>query len=161
MMLLLLVLNLESPFSQFMNSSAKTYADDMKISSLYLYDWYTENSSSVPVSKDLSLINRGGAWGTVQELRVSEPAAQIKHVPLVGVYPVPTRYSYWTGDTKKNSTSSDYTLTASYYKKIPWNEIWLNSKSIQVKPHDTARVVSYSDCSTRQNSWTVSSVYQL
>ncbi|MGI0018507.1 MAG: S8 family serine peptidase, partial [Nitrosotalea sp.] len=138
----MLVLNLESPFSQFMNSSAKTYADDLKISSLYLYDWDTENSSSVPVSKDLSLINRGGAWGTVQELRVSEPAAQIKHVPLVGVYPVPTRYSYWTGDTKKNSTSSDYTLTASYYKKVPWSEIWLNSKNIQIPPHDTARVVA-------------------
>ncbi len=138
----LLVLNLESPFSQFMNSSAKTYADDMKISSLYLYDWNTKNNSSVPVSKDLSLINRGGAWGTIQELRVSEPAAQIKHVPLVGVYPVPTRYSYWTGDTKKNSTSTDYTLTATYYKKIPWNEIWLGSKSIQVKPHDIARVTA-------------------
>lgn len=138
----LLVLNLESPFSQFMNSSAKKYADDMKISSLYLYDWNAKNKSSVPVSKDLSLINRGGAWGTVQELRVSDPAEKFEHVPLVGVYPVPTRYSYWTGDTKANSTSSDYTLTASYYKKTPWNEIWLDSKSIQVAPHGTAKVTA-------------------
>ncbi|WP_165776421.1 S8 family serine peptidase [Candidatus Nitrosotalea bavarica] len=138
----LLVLDLTSPFSQFMNSSAKTYADDMKISSLYLYDWNTKNDSSIPASQDLSLINRGGAWGTVQELRVSEPAAQIKHTPLVGIYPVPTRYSYWTGDTKKNSTSSDFTLTASYYKKISWNDIWLNSKNIQIKPHGTAKVIA-------------------
>ena len=137
----LLVLDLTFPFSQFMNSSAKTYADDMKISSLYLYDW-NKNDSSIPSSKDLSLINRGGAWGTVQELRVSEPASQIKHTPLVGVYPVPTRYSYWTGDTKKNSTSSDFTLTASYYKKTQWDEIWLNSKNIQIKPHGTAKVVA-------------------
>ena len=138
----LLVLNLESPFSQFMNSSAKRYADDMKISSLYLYDWNAKNDSSIPVSKDLSLINRGGAWGTVQELRVSDPAEKFEHVPLVGVYPVPTRYSYWTGDTKVNSTSSDYTLTASYYKKTPWNEIWLESKSIQVAPRGTAKVTA-------------------
>ncbi|MDE1770569.1 MAG: S8 family serine peptidase [Thaumarchaeota archaeon] len=138
----LLVLDLAFPFSQFMNSSAKTYADDMKISSLYLYDWDKKNDNSVPVSQDLSLINRGGAWGTVQELRVSEPAAQIKHTPLVGVYPVPTRFSYWTGDTKINSTSSDFTLTASYYKKIPWNEIWLNSKNIQIEPHGTAKVIA-------------------
>jgi hypothetical protein len=137
----LLVLDLTFPFSQFMNSSAKTYADDMKISSLYLYDW-SKGDSSTPSSKDLSLINRGGTWGTEQELRVSEPASKIKHTPLVGVYPVPTRFSYWTGDTKKNSTSSDYTLTASYYKKTQWNEIWLNSKNIQVKPHGTAKVVA-------------------
>ncbi len=138
----LMVLNLVFPFSQFMNSSAKTYADDMKISSLYLYDWNKKNSSSIPVSRDLSLINRGGSWGTVQELRVSDPATQIKHTPLVGVYQVPTRYSYWTGDTKKNSTSSDYTLTASYYKKVPWNEIWLGSKNIQIKAHQTAHVTA-------------------
>ena len=138
----LMILDLTFPFSQFMNSSAKTYADDMKISSLYLYDWNTKNDSSVPVSTELSLINRGGAWGTVQELRVSEPALQIKHTPLVGIYPVPTRFSYWTGDTKQNSTSSDFTLTASYYKKIPWDEIWLNSKSIQIKPHGTAKVIA-------------------
>jgi len=138
----LLVLNLAFPFSQFMNSSAKTYADDMKISSLYMYDWDKKNDTSVPASNDLSLINRGGSWGTVQELRVSEPATKIKHIPLVGVYPVPTRYSYWTGDTKKNSTSSDYTLTASYYKKIPWNQIWTNSKNISIKPHGSAKIIT-------------------
>ena len=136
----LLVLDLAFPFSQFMNSSAKTYADDMKISSLYLYDWNPKNASSTPTSEDLSLINRGGSWGTVQELRVSEPAEKIKHIPLVGVYPIPTRYSYWTGDTKKNSTASNFTVSASYYGKIPWDGIWLNSKNIQIKPYGEAKI---------------------
>jgi hypothetical protein len=138
----LMILKLAFPFSEFMNSSAKTYADDMKISSLYLYDWNKKNSNSTPASRDLSLINRGGSWGTVQELRVSEPSAQIKHIPLVGVYPVPTRYSYWTGDTKKNSTSSNYVLTTSYYKEVPWNEVWLDSTNIQIKAHQTAKVTA-------------------
>lgn len=138
----LMILKLRFPFSEFMNSSAKTYADDMKISSLYLYDWNKKNSNSTPASRDLSLINRGGSWGTVQELRVSEPSTQIKHIPLVGVYPVPTRYSYWTGDTKKNSTSSNYVLTSSYYKDVPWNEVWLDSTNIQIKAHQTAKVTS-------------------
>ncbi|MDE1725209.1 MAG: S8 family serine peptidase [Thaumarchaeota archaeon] len=138
----LLVLNLAFPFSDFMNSSAKTYADDMKISSLYLYDWDKKSTNSTPVSRDLSLINRGGSWGTVQELRVTKPSVQIKHTPLIGVYPVPTRYSYWTGDTKENSTSSDYTLTASYYKQVPWNGVWLDSTNIQVKAHQTTKVTA-------------------
>ena len=138
----LLILDLTLPFSQFMNSSSKTYADDMKISSLYLYDWVDKNNNNIPSYKELSLINRGGAWGTVQELRVSEPNTKITHTPLVGIYPVPSRYSYWTGDTKQNSTSSSFTITASYYKKIPWNEIWLDTNNISIKPHETARVVS-------------------
>ena len=37
------------------------------------------------------MINRAGSWGTVQELRVSEPKEKFDGVPLVGVYPVPTR----------------------------------------------------------------------
>ena len=47
------------------------------------------------------MINRAGSWGTVQELRVSEPKEKFDGVPLVGVYPVPTRYSYWLGDTNQ------------------------------------------------------------
>ncbi|TFH01611.1 MAG: peptidase S8, partial [Nitrosopumilus sp.] len=35
----LLILNVNFPFSAFMNKTADVYADDMKISSLYLYDW--------------------------------------------------------------------------------------------------------------------------
>ena len=138
----LMVLDLTFPFSQFMNSSAKQYADNMKISSLYLYDWNKENATSTPVSKDLSLINRGGVWGTVQELRVSEPEARFQHTPLVGIYPVPTTFSYWKGDTKQNSTSSSFTVTASYYKKTNWNDVWLNSNNIQIKPYGTAKIIA-------------------
>lgn len=138
----LMVLDLIFPFSQFMNSSSKKYADDMRISSLYLYDWNNKNNSLTPSYRDLSLINRGGSWGTVQELRVSDPVQKIQHTPLVGIYPVPTRYSYWAGDTKQNSTSMDYTLTASYYKKSSWNEIWLNSNTIQIPPYGKGKVTA-------------------
>jgi len=138
----LMVLNLNFPFSEFLNASSKMYADDIKISSLYLYDWDDKNKDGKQTYTELSMVNRGGSWGTVQELRVSEPNSKIKHVPLVGVYPVPTRYSYWQGDTKKNSTSMDYTISASYYKKENWNDIWLNSNDIQVAPHSSVHVMA-------------------
>lgn len=131
----LMVLDLTFPFSEFMNSSAKTYADDMKISSLYVYDWNNGHNDTTPTYKELSLVNRGGAWGTTQEVRISYPNSKFTHIPLIGVYPVPTRYSYWTGDTRKNSTSIDYTITASYYKKAKWSDIWINSNGIDIKPH--------------------------
>lgn len=137
----LLVLDLVFPFSEFMNSSAKTYADDMKISSLYLYDWDKRNNAT-PNYRDLALVNRAGSWGTVQELRVSNPDSKFEHVPLVGVYPVPTRYSYWSGDTKKNSTAMNYTIAASYYGKYPWRSVWLDSNDIQVRPHSSAAVTA-------------------
>ena len=57
------------------------------------------------------MVNRAGSWGTVQELRVSEPKEKFDGVLLVGVYPVPTIFSYWLGYTKQNSTSMDYTLS--------------------------------------------------
>ncbi|MDE1726165.1 MAG: S8 family serine peptidase [Thaumarchaeota archaeon] len=136
----LMVLNLAFPFSEFMNSSAKTYADDMKISSLYLYDWNNKHNDTQPTYQELSLVNRGGSWGTTQEIRISDPNSKFEHIPLVGVYPVPTRYSYWSGDTKKNSTSIDYTITASYYKKTQWNEIWFDSNSVKIKPHSKATI---------------------
>ncbi len=138
----LMILDLNFPFSQFMNSSSKKYADDMKISSLYLYDWNNKNNSTIPSYLDLSLVNRGGSWGTVQEVRVSDPLSKIKHTPVVGIYPVPTRYSYWTGDTKQNSTSINYTITASYYKKSPWNDVWLNSNNIEVPSHGTSKITA-------------------
>ncbi|MGC1709229.1 MAG: S8 family serine peptidase [Nitrosotalea sp.] len=134
----LLVLDLTFPFSEFMNSSAKTYADDMKISSLYIYDWNNKHNDTQPTSQELSLVNRGGSWGTVQEVRISDPNSKFEHIPLIGIYPVPTRYSYWSGDTKQNSTSIGYTITASYYKKTQWGEVWLDSNNMEVKPHSNA-----------------------
>jgi hypothetical protein len=138
----LMILNLNFPFSDFLNASSKMYADDIKISSLYLYDWDDKNKDGKPDYTELSMINRGGSWGTVQQLQISDPNLKIKHVPLVGVYPVPTRFSYWQGDTKKNSTSMDYTITASYYKKQNWNDIWVNYNDIQVAPHSSAQIVA-------------------
>jgi len=138
----LTVLDLSFPFSEFLNSTSKTYADNLKISSLYFYDWNNKTKENTPTYKELSLINRGGSWGTLQELRVSEPNSRIKHVSLVGVYPVPTIYSYWSGDTKKNSTSLDYNLTASYFEKADWRDIKVDSKNIEVRPHSSATVIA-------------------
>ncbi len=136
----LLILNVNFPFTTFMNKTDDIYANDIKISSLYLYDWIDKNNNTKVTSNELSLINRGGSWGTVQELRVTEPADKFEGTPLVGVYPVPTRYSYWLGDTKLNSTSMDYTLSASYYKKQNWSVLWPESSSISIQPQDSATI---------------------
>jgi hypothetical protein len=138
----LMILNLSFSFSNFMNKTEKMYAGDTKIASLYLYDWKDKNGDESVSSDELSMVNRGGTWGTVQELRVSEPASKFEGQPLVGVYPVPTRYSYWVGETKKNSTEMNYLLSASYYKKEAWQEIWLDSSMVHVKPRSTANILA-------------------
>lgn len=136
----LMVLNVNFAFNDFMNRTEKMYAGDMKIASLYLYDWNDKNKDKAVSSDELSMVNRGGNWGTVQEMRVSEPASKFEGEPLVGVYPVPTRHSYWTGDTKKNSTSMDYALSVSHYKRAAWGDIWVDSGLIRVPPKGTAQV---------------------
>jgi subtilisin family serine protease len=136
----LMILNLNFPFDNFMNKTDVLYANDMKISSLYLYDWIDKNNDTNIASDELSMINRAGSWGTVQELRITEPNEQFKGTPLVGVYPTPTRYSYYLGDTKHNSTSMEYTLSASYYQKDRWSVIWPESETITVPANNTAKV---------------------
>jgi len=136
----LMVLNLNFQFSEFMNSTADIYADDLKISSLYLYDWIDKNNNTDITSDELSMVNRAGSWGTVQELRVSDPKEKFDGVPLVGVYPVPSRYSYWLGDTNQNSTSMKYTLSASYYKNDNWSILWPDSTIINVPPKNFVTV---------------------
>ena len=136
----LMILNLNFPFSEFMNNTSDVYADDLKISSLYLYDWLDNNNDTQITSDELSLVNRGGSWGTVQEIRISEPNEKFDGTPLVGVYPVPLRYSYWLGNTNQNSTSMDYTLSASYYQKDQWSLLWSESQIINVSPQNTATV---------------------
>ena len=123
-----------------MNKTSDVYADDFKISSLYIYDWLDNNNDTKITSNELSMVNRAGSWGTVQELRVTDPNEKFEGTPLVGVYPVPTRFSYWLGDTKMNSTSMDYTLSASYYQKEKWSVIWSESQTITVPPKDVATV---------------------
>ena len=136
----LMILNLNFPFHEFMNSTSEVYADDLKISSLYLYDWIDKNNNTEITSDELSMVNRAGSWGTVQELRVSEPKEKFDGVPLVGIYPVPTRYSYWLGDTNQNSTSMEYTLSASYYQKEKWPVLWPDSKLIDVPSKNSVTV---------------------
>ncbi|MGH1566582.1 MAG: hypothetical protein ACRBB5_04010 [Nitrosopumilus sp.] len=47
-----------------MNSTSDIYADDLKISSLYLYDWIDNNNDTKITSNELSMINRAGSRGT-------------------------------------------------------------------------------------------------
>ena len=136
----LMILNVNFPFSDFMNNTSEIYADDLKISSLYFYDWIDNNNDTKITSDELSMVNRAGSWGTVQELRVSEPNEKFDGVPLVGIYHVPTRYSYWLGDTKQNSTSMDYTISASYYEKEKWPIIWSESESVYVPAENSSTV---------------------
>jgi hypothetical protein len=137
-----MVLNAHFPFDSFMNKTAAIYADDIKISSLYLYDWIDINKDDTIDDTELSLVNRAGSWGTVQELRISNPDEKFDGTPLVGIYPVPTRYSYWQGNTMLNSTSMDYTVLASYYSKESWPLIWSDSSEITIPPRSTVTVNS-------------------
>jgi hypothetical protein len=136
----LLILNVNFPFETFMNKTNDLYADDLRISSLYLYDWIDHNNNTKITSDELSLISRAGSWGTVQELRITEPNERFEGTPIVGVYPVPTKFSYWAGDTYQNATSMDYTLSASYYKKQNWSLIWPETSTITVPPKDSVDV---------------------
>ena len=119
----LMVLNLRFPFDTFMNQTDTVYADDMKISSLYVYDWKDKNTDDEISSDELSMVSRGGSWGTVQEIRISDPLEKFENEPVIGVYPVPTTYSFWKGNTNQNSTSMDYTLSTSYYQNVLWDDI--------------------------------------
>lgn len=136
----LMVMNLNFAFSDFLNKTEKLYASDTKIASLYLYDWNDKNKDDQVSSVELSLVNRGGTWGTVQELRVSEPNTKFENTPLAGVYPVQTRYSYWLGETKKNSTEMNYVLSTSYYKKQNWSDVWVDNGLVEVPPYGSAKV---------------------
>ena len=138
----LLILNANFEFDTFMNQTNPIYADDLRISSLYLYDWTDKNNDTEITSDELSLVNRGGSWGTVQELRITEPEEKFEDVPVVGVYPVPSRYSFWIGDIKQNSTSMNYSLTASYFGKDSWNDLSLEQNEISVPPLSNTKINS-------------------
>ena len=136
----LMVLNANFSFEQFMNKTNPIYADDLKISSLYIYDWKDKDDDSEVSSNELSLVNRGGSWGTNQELRITEPTTQFPNQPVVGIYPVPERYSYWGGSINQNSTSMDYTLSASYFKKNNWNDLTVEKQLVTIPPKQIVEV---------------------
>lgn len=136
----LLIVNVNFEFPDFMNMSADIYADDLGIASLYLYDWMDDNRDGDITSDELVLVTRGGSWGTVQEIRVSDPADVFHGEPIVGIYPVPLRYSYWVGANGANATSFDYTVSASYYAKEDWNAVWPTYDTITVAPRNTDTV---------------------
>ena len=139
----LLVLNSYFDFDSFMNKTDTIYADDMKIASLYLYDWDDKDNNTEISSDELSMVNRGGSWGTVQELRITEPSKKFNDVPVVGVYSVPTKYSYWSGDSKINSTSMNYTLSGNIFAKNAWDDVKVNAVDIvSVSPHSTLEVTA-------------------
>ena len=119
----LMILNLHFPFDTFMNQTDTTYADDLKISSLYVYDWKDKNTDDEISSDELSMVSRGGSWGTVQEIRISDPLEKFENEPVIGVYPVPNIFSFWKGNTNQNSTSMNYTLSTSYYQNVLWDDV--------------------------------------
>jgi len=148
----LLVLNANFEFDTFMNKTNPIYADDLRISSLYLYDWNDKNSDTEISSDELSLVNRGGSWGTVQELRITNPEEKFEDTPVIGVYPVPSRYSFWIGDINQNSTSMDYSLTASYFGKDSWDAVSVNENKISVPPLSNIKINSTIKTTTDQET---------
>ena len=148
----LLVLNANFEFDTFMNKTNPIYADDIRISSLYLYDWNDKNSDTEISSDELSLVNRGGSWGTVQELRITEPEKKFEDTPVIGVYPVPSKYSFWIGDIHQNSTSMNYSLTASYFAKDSWDELSVTENKISVPPLSNTEINSTIKTSTDQET---------
>ena len=131
----LMVLNAHFPFDVFMNQTDTNYADDLKISSLYVYDWEDKNSDDEISSDELSMISRGGSWGTVQEIRLSDPAEKFMHEPIIGIYPVPKIFSFWKGNTNQNATAMNYALSVSYYQNVLWDDIIVDDK-ITILPND-------------------------
>ena len=135
----LLILNLHFPFNTMMNQTSTNYADDLKISSLYVYDWKDKNTDDEISSDELSMVSRGGSWGTVQEIRISDPLEKFENEPVIGVYPVPKIFSFWKGNTQQNSTSMDYSLSVSYYQNVLWDDVTVD-KEITIPPNSSAKV---------------------
>ncbi|RMF29691.1 MAG: peptidase S8, partial [Candidatus Nitrosothermus koennekii] len=81
----LLVAKLRFPFETFMNMS-DIYAHNLRISSLYLYEWNDANNDDKIWYNETRLVNRGGAYGTIQDLSVYDPLNRIKDDIVIGVY---------------------------------------------------------------------------
>ena len=135
----LMVLNAHFPFDVFMNQTTTNYADDLQISSLYVYDWEDKNADDEISSDELSMVNRGGSWGTIQEIRLSDPTEKFEHEPIIGVYPVPKKFSFWKGNTNQNATAMDYALSVSYYQNVLWDDVTVD-KEITIPPNSSSMI---------------------
>ena len=70
----LMVARLSFPFESFMNQT-EVYANHLRIASLYAYDCADSDRDGEISYTENSMVNRGGSWGTVQELRRSGGSA--------------------------------------------------------------------------------------
>ena len=136
----LMLLDLNYDFDIFMNETDTMYANDLKIASLYIYDWKDANNNTKISSDELSLVNRGGSWGTVQEIRITNPAEKFENEPVIGIYPVPSRYSFWTGNINQNTTSIDYTLITSYYADDLWTDVVIDTNKVTIPPNNSTKI---------------------
>ena len=137
-----MILNAHFPFDVFMNQTTTNYADSLQISSLYVYDWEDKNADDEISSDELSMVSRGGSWGTVQEIRLSDPVDKFEHEPVIGIYPVPKIFSFWQGNTQQNATAMDYSLSISYYQDDLWNNISVNNPEVTILDNDFTDVVA-------------------
>jgi hypothetical protein len=142
----LMVAKVTFPFESFMNTT-EFYADHLRIASLYAYDWADSDKDGEITYTETSMVNRGGSWGTVQELRVSDPAEKFKDTPLIGVYPVPTVFSFWQGDRQINSTAMNYTLTIDFYDRQPNPAVMLDGAedgmlSLELGPGSSQKIAA-------------------
>jgi hypothetical protein len=141
----LMVARVNFPFSSFLNST-ELFADYMRIASVYSYDWHDSDQDDDVGYKEITMVNRGGSWGTIQELRVSDPASKFTGTPVIGVYPVPSIFSFWRGDREINATAMDYTLTVEFYKRMPNPDVQFDQNIVKdrafltVEPHSKASV---------------------
>lgn len=136
----MMVLNVSFGMDQFMDPESEVYADDLSIASVYIYDWDDRDGDGRADQDELAMVSRGGSWGTVQELRLSDPASSFSGVPLVGVYPVPERFSYWTGATGEDSDPMDYEITATFYGDAAWDAVWVERGALEVPAGGTAQL---------------------
>lgn len=136
----MLAVNVNFGFDQFVNGTAEVFGDDFSIASLYIYDWKDADGDRDITAAELALVGRAGSWGTGQEQRISYPQEVFDGTPVVGIYPVPLRFSYWTGDVVANATELDYTASARYYDRMPWPIVWLDSNVVTVPPNSSVDV---------------------
>ena len=136
----MLSVNVDFGFDQFVNDTSEVFGDDFTIASLYIYDWIDTDGDNDIMAGELSLVGRAGSWGTGQEQRISHPQTVFDGTPVVGIYPVPQRFSYWTGGPVANSTGIDYTVNARYYDRVSWPVVWLDNSAISIPPNSSVDI---------------------